>query len=550
MSSYRVSSSFASSQPWPLMCTLAAVVVIANSDRCQFPDFLQSLDGVDKVERKWMSHVINEDVTAGTSGCSCHVHFRGGHWRQVSPSRRRCGTVPDAVLKGLSSYRRECILPVQRNRYVVSHYDVISSADDDDAIDIETTNDVHDDDNGKSFDVGGSSNFKGYICVEFVRRGPSVVQIRSSSTYRWLPGSSVCDDDAVLVLDDWPLIDGGSTFFDTKTPSPACRLPVGGFSIRMYDKARRMPICDALDGETRVEFGCSSDDLTNPDDDYTIDFRFRHASCVPPGFGMVVQQRVHCVASWTDHSTIGSNEVTAARYTFAVLRHNRDRRTWCFRYPTSAVTSPPKESAAHRRHGGSSFTGYLFRDLLCDSGGLTSLKTDRYLRIDFIPDSPIYDRQLERRVLLSSLTSLSELPRNDDDGSSSSSSSNYDAAAVFAVDGRFLCRDDYEACHLWSDRPCGQLAGPENLSCPRRCHVCSDDRPGACSLPAELLGRWRATRDSTVRQRTNGGGYFGVGSGQTLTIGHRFLQVFPRSGKSACSKLSLISDRYKIRIAV
>ena len=85
------------------------------SANCQFPEFLQS----SIADRKWMSHVVNDNITMSMD-CANLVEFSGDRWRQVSncPHHGEVG-----------SFERHCFTSVQRNRYVVRHYDVIGNTD-------------------------------------------------------------------------------------------------------------------------------------------------------------------------------------------------------------------------------------------------------------------------------------------------------------------------------------------------------------------------------------------------------------------------------------
>jgi len=440
-----------------LILIIVTVNRVAASDRCQFPDFLQSNRTLDRAERQWMSHVVNNEE--GSSLCAFPVSFDGGNWHQKSPGRDCHNVHIDD--DNQVAFKRECILAVQRNRFVVRHYDVKMNID----LNITMT-------------YRRNLLFKGYLCVEFVRRGQAVAQIRTTEKYRWLADSSVCNDD--VILDEWPLVDIGEAYFSA--PS-SCRIAIGrgnhgeggGFSVRLYDKVLRRGVCDALHGETRVEFACSADDIGIDDSDNLIEFRFRHHACVPRGIGMAINQRVNCLASWTDDSSGNGT----AQQSFAVLRHDVDKRVWCFRFPSSI---PWSEAGSYQRS--SSFTAHLFRDLRCDRAGQTELKTDRYLRIDFIMDAPIYDSRLEQR------TSSPEMA-TDEDNADDNRVDRRNAEAESVIDGRLLCRDDYEACQFWANQPCREAASAERLACPRRCRVCSDDRPTSCSLPHDLRGHWK-----------------------------------------------------------
>jgi len=417
----------------PLLSTLVYLLLTltAAAATCLFPDYLQSRDG----ERRWRSHLTSGDD--GYVRCTWHdVSFFGDLWedRVMSSDCPEAVTAPNDADVMLTSYRRRCVTSFNRHRFIVRH----------DAITVSDT--VTSTGNTSRYNVT-RRQYDGYACVEFVRRSPTVVQLRESTptwtTTRFL--ETACNGGGggiTLTLDDWVLVDYGRAFF---LSAESCPFADGGFSIRVFDKLSRQGICDAFNDETRVESRCSADE------DDRIHFRFRYWECVPQDLGMDVDQPAYCLASWSDSDT--------GVFAYTLLRHHRDQRTWCLRYPAVAVGRQSTSVSGQLRR---SFTAYLFRDAFCDRS-ISSLATARYLMIDFMP-------------------SLSHV---DSDSNESSSSHRSDGL----LDGHLLCRDDYEACEFWR-QPCRYAGSAKMLACSRRCGICDDDRPAACQLPQYIRGRW------------------------------------------------------------
>jgi len=377
-------------------------------------------------------------VTSGGDGNAQwrDVSFVGDLWqiRVMSSNSPQAVTTTHDADSMLTSYRLRCVTSFNRHRFIVRH-DVIAVAD----VTASTGNVSRYNSTRKRYD--------GYACVEFVRRSRTVVQLRESTptwtTARFL--ETACNGGGgggvTLTLDDWVLVDYGRAFF---LSAESCPLADGGFSIRMFDKLSRRGICDAFNDETRLESRCSADE------DDRIHFRFRYRECVPEDLGMDVDQAAYCLASWSDSD--------AGVFAYTLLRHHRDQRTWCLRYPAVAISRQITSASGQPRR---SFTAYLFRDAFCDRSR-TSLATARYLMIDFVPF----------------------LSRVGSDGNESSV-----AGAGGLVDGHLLCRDDYEACEFWR-QPCRYAGSPRMLACSRRCGICNDARPAACQLPQHIRGHW------------------------------------------------------------
>jgi len=416
----------------PLLSTLVyfLLTITAAAATCLFPDYLQSRDGA----RRWRSHV----TSGGDGNARCvwrDVSFVGDLWEicVMSSDCPEAVTASNDAVSMLTSYRRRCVTSFNRHRFIVRH----------DAITVTDT--ATSTGNTSRYNVTRKQHY-GYACVEFVRRSLTVVQLRESTptwtTARFL--ETACnsgDGDISLTIDDWVLVDYGRAFFLT---SESCPFADGGFSIRIFDKLSHRGVCDAFNDETRVESRCSEDE------DDRVHFRFRYWECVPEGLGMDVDQPAYCLASWNDSDT--------GVFAYTLLRHHRDQRTWCLRYPALAVSRQSTSASAQLRR---SFTAYLFRDAFCDRSR-TNLATARYLMIDFMP-------------------SLSHV-WNDVNQSSSE-------GADGLIDGHLLCRDDYEACEFWR-QPCRYAGSAKMLACSRRCGICNDARPSACQLPQHIHGHW------------------------------------------------------------
>lgn len=189
-----------------------------------------------------------------------------------------------------------------------------------------------------------------YVCLGFVRRSRSVLQIRTSRLSEVLD-RSLCEDSE-MELDNRVLVNRLSFFGGYE----AC-LVTGGYNVRIYDKMLQKGLCDAYEGETRLESECMPGE--------GMVFRFRYPQCRPRNMGMQTTQRAYCLASWTE-----------AGYSYSVLRHDSQSQVWCLRYPT-------EESL---RRSMVSFTGHLFRDALCESVAIPNA-TDAYLRLDMTRDT-------------------------------------------------------------------------------------------------------------------------------------------------------------------
>ena len=88
-------------------------------------------------------------------------------------------------------------------------------------------------------------NTTGFMCVQFVQRAESVVQIKTSETKSTV-GGVTCD---AFNLDPWPLL--RSRFRSYPCPS------IGGFWADFYDKNNKLITGKSVQGAQRMEFECT-----------------------------------------------------------------------------------------------------------------------------------------------------------------------------------------------------------------------------------------------------------------------------------------------------
>jgi len=269
-----------------------AVVVIVHG-ACRYPDFVQSRGG----ERDWRGHL----PSAAADGLTVYsVSFDAWLMRVVASN---------------VSFQRRCMLKVGNRTYLAAQRDAIVTT------------------------YRAPQNR--YLCMEFVRRGDAVLQLRTSPLASRMD-PHLCAENQ-LILDDRPLVD--RRYYWQSAVGPGCQM-TGGYDINLYDRRRHRGICDALDAEVRLEVACG-------DDGSLIHFRFRYDFCVPSELSMRVDQVTRCAATWTTDN-----------YVFTVLvaspDDNEDRLdAWCLRRP--------------RRTFGRPFTAFLFRQLVCDDRPVAKL---------------------------------------------------------------------------------------------------------------------------------------------------------------------------------
>ena len=268
-----------------IICVIVySVVVIVVVDACHYPDFVQSGSG----ERDWRGHLL-----PGPTECS--VSFDGRLMR---------------VLSSNVSFQRRCMLKVGNQTYLAAQRDIIVTSD--------------------------KAPQSRYLCIQFVRRGDAVLQLRTSRLASRMD-PHLCAENQ-LMLDDRPLVDRRHRWLSSVESGSGCQL-AGGYDIHLYDRRLRRGVCDALDAETRLEAACGGDNSL-------IHFRFRYDFCVPSGLGMGVDQMTRCAATWTTDDDVFTVIVASAA-------DNEDYLdAWCLRRP--------------RRTFGRPFIAFLFSQLVCD----------------------------------------------------------------------------------------------------------------------------------------------------------------------------------------
>ena len=287
---------------------LASCFVVRQSSggSCLFPEFVQSRFRGD-LERQWYGHLTK-------------------HGREFSKSYSYVVTFKDAIMTAAVigghrakhkplPYTRECLQQVHPGRYLVAHRET-------------------------------SIPRERYTCMQFLLRSLNVLQVKESPLHDW-PHTTLCEDD-VMKVDPWPYITDAA-LFENYVECPLS----GGYNMKIYDKARKEGVCDAFDGETRLESECMKGE--------GMFFRFRHATCVPDGLRMHKNQRVYCIAKWSE----GDN-------TYAILKHDKADHKWCLRYRTNP---------------GRAFVAYLFQDVLCNMEPFPKSTTE-YLQLELIRDTP------------------------------------------------------------------------------------------------------------------------------------------------------------------
>jgi len=272
---------------------LYSAIIVVVYDACRYPDYVQSRGG----EREWRGHLPSEDADGHTS---YSVSFDGRLMRVVTSN---------------FSFHRRCMLKVGNRTYLATQRDVVVSTD--------------------------RAPTNRYVCMEFVRRGDAVLQLRTSRLASRMD-PHLCAENQ-LILDARPLVDRRRRW--RSAAESDCQL-AGGYDVHLYDRRRRLGVCDALDAKTRLEVACT-------DDIGSFHFRFRYDFCVPSGLGMRVDEVTRCAATWTTDDEV---------FTVLVARTDDDEdrlAAWCLRRP--------------KRTFGRPFTAFLFRQLVCDDRPIAKL---------------------------------------------------------------------------------------------------------------------------------------------------------------------------------
>lgn len=183
-----------------------------------------------------------------------------------------------------------------------------------------------------------------YLCLEFVYRSQTILQIKQSSV-KDKPYETICDD---VVLNNWLLI--SSSAYGKAKP---IKCPfTGGYNLHISNENSDVA-CSKHMVSPRLESECQAG--------AGITLDFKHEDCIPKGLknmNMKLHQNVDCIASWSLNN-----------FEFVVLRPDAEH-VLCLRI---------KKPLDNIRHA------YLFMDLVCDPGNSVGRPqdTNKFLSIRF-----------------------------------------------------------------------------------------------------------------------------------------------------------------------
>ncbi|KAL8604659.1 hypothetical protein ACOMHN_013439 [Nucella lapillus] len=270
---------------------------LSSEPRCKFPRFLQT-----RRNKHWMMNQSNAFATFEVDGgkifarhgACVRSHDLSGQQRGQSGMGAECTKL---------NYTRVCLEKRAGNKYLVRHIE----SDFDDK----------------------------YMCLEFLRRGLSVVQVKMSLIQGGQFLVHLCDE-RYMHVGAWPWIS------EEHYRSAPVRCPfVGGYNLRLkyasppparrhgyygsqvyygpsyYSRVSADPRSEDCVESTTAPIRMESDCVKGEG----IVFNFKHQSCLPANTKMALQQRALCMATWR-----------SGRERFAMLRaHNNDRAFFCLR---------------------------------------------------------------------------------------------------------------------------------------------------------------------------------------------------------------------------
>ena len=226
---------------------------ISEKPRCEFPDFLQTSD-----TKPWM---LNHTATLVTYYINRGV---------ISAYDCRKDT------RECSSYKRVCWMTFSRNKFLVKHLE---------------------------------SDFQNkYLCIQFLYRSRSIVQVKISHTKNGKSSKYLCNSH-YLALDPWPWI-SEEHFAHAREDCPFS----GGYNFELFyfDRYGDQTKCGDAIPPVRIESDCGPQE--------GVIFSFQSKSCLHRESNFDMVQRATCIASWRDQGD-----------GFAVLRKSNDRYFWCMR---------------------------------------------------------------------------------------------------------------------------------------------------------------------------------------------------------------------------
>ncbi|KAK6184539.1 hypothetical protein SNE40_006992 [Patella caerulea] len=277
---------------WILFALVRLVYMETSEDKplCLFPDYLQTTES-----KPW---VLNHTMTIVT-------YYVVGD--EITAYDCRKGT------KECSKYRRQCRTQFQDDRFLVQHIE---------------------------------SDFTDkFLCLRFMRRSKSVIQVSTSHIKTGITNRYLCRDQW-LSLDPWPWISNEHSIYESVTCPFA-----GGYNFKLFFNGglmRRNQKCTDAIPPVRIESDCTAGE--------GVTFRFRNKNCLHSEGNLDLVQETKCIATWEQDGDI-----------YAILRKNNDRYYWCIRVVTS--------------ENGDVSRIYVFLDMVCKHGRINGIN-DRYLRLD------------------------------------------------------------------------------------------------------------------------------------------------------------------------
>ncbi|XP_061197858.1 uncharacterized protein LOC133205967 [Saccostrea echinata] len=149
-----------------------------------------------------------------------------------------------------------------------------------------------------------SAQSKKYKCIEFLERGRSILQMRTSS---FSESPNVCNDGN-LVLDEWLLVSNEEMAKETG------RCPFsGGFNLKVRDSNGNAHGCNHMELPMRLESECIAGE------GMTFDFRRSECTYFVP---MNIYQKTYCVTNWNTRNFI-----------FVILKAVNGDGIWVMRVP-------------------------------------------------------------------------------------------------------------------------------------------------------------------------------------------------------------------------
>lgn len=244
-----------------------------SEPQCSFPAFLQTKPG-----KPWMMN--QRDTLTTFSIQDGRIYARSGTClTSQGVDRRRVPASGEAECTE-SNYTRVCLEPRLGGKYLLGHHE--------------------------------STFGDRFMCIEFLRRSDSVVQVRMSLPKVESFRSYLCEE-SYLQLDPWLWVSEERY----RSETVACPF-MGGLNLRLTYSSPAPTghvslNLDSTVASVRVESSCVASE--------GVAFQFKDKSCLPTGIRLHSRHHMMCMATWTEDGE-----------DFAMLRSaNNDRSFWCLR---------------------------------------------------------------------------------------------------------------------------------------------------------------------------------------------------------------------------